>query len=103
MTISEEDKKTHAEFIQNLTDEQMQLMVERTSEMLLDWSRKEEVESEEHKFLADLAVPVGVYVLYHIDELAAGNGGEILSTLVMSTAFAAFNYGREVEREKTNE
>lgn len=94
MAISEEDKKAHDEYIQNLTEEQMQQMVERCTVMLQEWAEKEELGSADHKFLADLAVPVGIYVLFNEGTVDAST----LSVLVMSTAIAAFNYGRQEGR-----
>ena len=98
MTISEEDKKAHDEYINNLTADQMQQMTERTTVMLQEWATKEELGSEDHKYIADLAVPVGMYVLLKdsIEEVDPTH----LSVLIMSTAVAAYHYGRAQLREE---
>jgi hypothetical protein len=96
MTISKKDIEEHDKFVYNMTNDQIRELTKRTSIMLSEWVTKEEIGSEEHKFIADLAVPVGVYVLTNDDNIV----GETLSDLVMSTAFAAYNYGRAQLREE---
>ena len=96
MTINEEDKKAHDEYINNLTEYQMQQMAERTTVMLQEWAQKDELGSEDHKFIADLAVPVGMYVIYQEDSIDPTH----LSVLIMSTAIAAYHYGRAQLREE---